>query len=38
MAVMLEPAVKRAAGAIHCLLWLSGIESPVENECPKEFA
>ena len=38
MAAMLEPTVKRAAGVIHCLLWLAGIESPFENECPKEFA
>lgn len=35
---MPEPAVKRMAGAIHCLfLWLIGIESSGKNEFPKVF-
>jgi hypothetical protein len=31
MAAMLEPAVKRAAGAIHCFVlnWPAGMESPI---------
>lgn len=38
MAAMPEPAVKRAAGATHCLIFcLTGTESSAKNEYPNEF-